>query len=71
MLLSFIMQLDTQVVISSSLNNEPGLIRPTLIDRNFDTLSDYPFAFSLNVLEVVILLMVDLYEYVFQIKQKM
>lgn len=60
------MQLDTWKVICSSLENEPSLIRPTLIDLNFDKLSGYPFVFSLNVLEFVIPLMVDLYDYVFQ-----
>ena len=71
MLLSFTVQLDTRKVICSSLDNEPDLIRPTLIDRNFDKLSGYPLFFSLNVFEVAILWMVDLYDYVFQIKQEM
>ena len=53
------------------LDNEPGLIRPTVIDLNFDKLCGCPFVITLNVLEVVILLMVDLNDYVFQIKQKM
>ena len=53
---------------SSSLDNEPDLIRLTLIDQNFDKLSCYPLVFSLNVFEVAILRMVDLYDYVFQIK---
>ena len=70
MLLSFTMRLDTQKVKCSSLDNEPDLIRPTLIDQNFDKLSGYPLVFSLNVLEVVILWMVDLYDDVFQIKQE-
>ena len=68
MLLRFTMQLDTRKVICSSLDNEPDLIRPTLIDQNFDKLSGYPLVFSLNVFEVAILRMVDLYDYVFQIK---
>ena len=71
MLLSFTVQLDTRKVICSSLDNEPDLIRPTLIDQNFDKLSGYPLFFSLNVFEVAILRMVDLYDYVFQIKQEM
>lgn len=65
------MQLDTQKVIRSSLDNEAGLIRPTLIDQNFDKLSGYPLVFSLNVFEVAILRMVDLCDYVFQIKKEM
>ena len=48
MLLSFIVQSDTQKVICSSLDNEPDLIRPTLIDLNFDKLCDYPFLVDLN-----------------------
>ena len=71
MLLSFTMWLDTQKVICWSLDNdEPDLIRPTLIDQNFGKLSGFPLVFSLNVLEVVILQMLDLYDYVFQIKQE-
>lgn len=68
MLLSFTVQLDTRKVICSSLDNDPDLIRPTLIDQNFDKLSGYPLVFSLNVFEVAILRMVDLYDYVFQIR---
>ena len=68
MLSSFTVQLDTRKVICSSLDNEPDLIKPTLIDQNFDKLSGYPLVFSLNVFEVAILRMVDLYDYVFQIK---
>ena len=60
------MQLDTWKVICSSLENEPSLIRPTLIDLNFDRLSGYSFVFSLNVLEFVLLLMALLYDYVLQ-----
>ena len=71
MLLSFTMQLDTRKVICSSLDNEPDLLRPILINQNFDKLSGYTLVFSLNVLEVVRLRMVDLYDYVFEIKQKM
>ena len=48
MLLSFIVQSDTQKVICSSLDNEPDLIRPTLIDLNFDKLCGYPFLVDLN-----------------------
>ena len=62
MLLSLTMQLDKPKLICSSLENEPDLIRPTLINTNFDKLSGYPLVFSLNVLEVVILRMVDLYD---------
>ena len=68
MLFSFTVQLDTRKVICSSLDNEPDLIKPTLIDQNFDKLSGCPLVFSLNVFEVAILRMVDLYDYVFQIK---
>ena len=46
--LSFTVQLDTQKVIRSSLGNEAGLIRPTLIDQNFDKLCGYPFVVNLN-----------------------
>ena len=60
------MQFDTWKVICSSLENEPSLIRPNLIDLNFDRLSGYSFVFSLNVLEFVLLLMVVLYDYVLQ-----
>ena len=42
MLLSFTVQLDTRKVICSSLDNDPDLTRPTLIDQNFDKLSGYP-----------------------------
>ena len=42
------MQLDTQKVIRSSLDNEAGLIRPTLIDQNFDKPCGYPFVVNLS-----------------------
>ena len=42
MSLSFTVQLDTRKVICSSLDNDPDLTRPTLIDQNFDKLSGYP-----------------------------
>ena len=46
--LSFTVQLDTQKVIHLSLDNEPDLIRPTLIDLNFDKLCGYQFVVNLN-----------------------
>ena len=46
--LSFTVQLDTQKVRRSSLDNEAGLIRPTLIDQNLDKLCGYPFVVNLS-----------------------
>ena len=46
--LSFTVQLDTQKVRRSSLDDEAGLIRPTLIDQNFDKLCGYPFVVHLS-----------------------
>lgn len=72
-LLRFSGSLDTKCI---SLDNEPCLVRPTLIDLNSNAhnqrLCHYPFMVSLDRCdEVVILLMICQVEYLFQIKQKM
>ena len=64
--LSFNGSLTTKYI---SLNNEPHLARPMLIDFNPDELSQglhhYPFMVSLDVIEIVILLMIHQVSYMF------
>ena len=58
----------------TSLNNQPSTTRPFLADLNpgeyNEGLDHFPFMVSLDVMEVEILLMIYLVEYVFGIKQK-
>ena len=53
-----------------SIKIEPCLAKFTPIDLNPNELHYYPFMISLDVMEVVWLLIVPLVEYVFRIKQK-
>ena len=65
LLLSFSSSLATKCI---SLNDEPCMVRPTLIDLNTANLKYYPFVISFkNVMEVV---MSYCQKYVFQKKQK-
>ena len=65
LLLSFSSSLATKCL---SLNDEPCMVRPTLIDLNTANLKYYPFVISFkNVMEVV---MSYCQKYVFQKKQK-
>ena len=65
LLLSFSSSLATKCL---SLNDEPCMVRPTLIDLNTANLKYYPFVISFkNVMEVV---MSCCQKYVFQKKQK-
>ena len=58
----------------TSLNNQPSMTRSILADLNPDEynerLGHFPFMVNLDVIEVEILLMNYLVEYVFEIKQK-
>ena len=64
----------TDVTKWTSLNNQPSTTRSILADLNPDEynerLDHFPFMVSLDVMEVEILLMIYLVEYVFDIKQK-
>ena len=53
-----------------SLNNRPCQGRPTLININSNVFFIHLLAVLINVVEVVILLMIHMLEYVFQMKQK-
>ena len=51
------------------LDNQPCLARPTLVDINSNESVYYPLLpVLISVVEVVILLMINMLEYVFQIK---
>ena len=67
---------DSNYIACISLNNQPCMIRSTLIDLNPDEYNQglcyYAFLINLdNGMEVLILLMIHSVEYVFQTKQKM
>ena len=71
-LLNFSESLATKCI---SLQNEPCIARPTITDlksyEHNQGLRHYPFMVSLDVTEVVMLLMIHQVEYVLRMKQKM